>query len=176
MNKRLEAVELYFELRGTPDSTRESHFRRIRTFLDFVGEKQQDDITPEDIQQFILHLKNRKGLSAGTINNYISAIRFFYTHVLDKEWNARKVPRMKRFQTLPVILPQEDILALLAATTNVKHKAFIALLYGSGLRVSEVAALRISDICSKTMQVRVGQAKQGTVRYTILSEIGRAHV
>ena len=117
-----------------------------------------------------MFLKRKKGLSPGTINNYISSIRFFYTHVLDKEWNAKKVPRMKRIKKFPVTLPKEEVLAILDATTNVKHKAILVLLYGSGLRVSEVAKLKISDICSKTMRIRVDDAKHGTNRYTILSE------
>ena len=103
--------------------------------------------------------------------SYISSIRFFYTHVLDREWNAKKVPRMKRIRKFPVIPPKETVLAILAATENVKHKAILALIYGSGLRVSEVARLRIGDICSKTMRVRVEQAKHNTDRYTILSEV-----
>jgi len=77
---------------------------------------------------------------------------------------------MKRVPKLPVIPPREDILALIDATTNLKHKAIFLLIYGSGLRVSEVAGLKIYDICSKTMRVRVSYAKHNTTRYTILSE------
>jgi site-specific recombinase XerD len=114
-----------------------------------------EDVTEGDIQQYILYLKKEKNLSAGTINNYISAIRFFYIHVLGKEWNSKKIPRMKRKIKLPVIPPKEDILAILNSTSNLKHKAILALIYGSGLRVGEVARLKINDICSKTMRVRV---------------------
>jgi site-specific recombinase XerD len=129
-----------------------------------------ENITESDIQQYILYLKREKCLSAGTINNYISAIKFFYTHVLNKEWNAKKIPRMKRNKKFPVIPPKEDVLTLLNATHNLKHKAFLALIYGSGLRVSEVARLKICDICSKTMRIRVEHAKHNTNRYTILSD------
>jgi len=65
----------------------------------------------KDIQQYILYLKREKGFSAGTINNYISAIRFFYTYVLGKVWNPQKIPRMKRRAHFPVIPPREDVLA-----------------------------------------------------------------
>ena len=70
---------------------------------------------------------------------------------------------------MPVIPPRQDVRAILDATRNLKHKAILTLIYGSGLRVSEVAQLRINDICSKTMRVRVASAKHGTNRYTILS-------
>ena len=130
-----------------------------------------EDISERDIQHYILYLKKERGLSAGTINNYISAVKLFYTFVLDKEWNPKKIPRMKRLRTFPFIPPKEDVLTILAITTNLKHKAILSLIYGSGLRVSEVAKLKISDICSKTMRVRVDQAKHSTNRYTILSEV-----
>lgn len=170
MNKYLNEINLYFELRDTPESSKESYFRRVEAFLTYFDEKQPEDITYQDIQQYILHLKKEKGLAPGTINNYISAIRFFLIHVLDKEWNARKVPRMKRRTKLPVILSKEEVNYLIDATMNLKHRAILTLIYGSGLRVSEVAALQIRDIDSKTMRVRVDQAKHDTVRYTILSE------
>lgn len=167
-----DKIELYFDLKGTPDSSRESYWRRIRTFLSFMQKinKSVPDMKEEDIQQYILFLKNEKGLSAGTINNYISSIRFFYTYVLEKEWNPFKVPRMRRITKLPIIPTREDVLTLLHSTENLKHKAILFLIYGSGLRVSEVAKLKISDICSKTMRVRVDRAKHNTNRYTILSD------
>lgn len=173
MENYLEEINLYFELKDTPYSSRESYFRRIKAFTEFMQNKGKDPVLTEekDIQQYILYLKKEKGLTAGTINNYSSAIRLFYTRILEKKWDPNKIPRMKIREKMPVIPPKEDILAILNATTNLKHKALIALLYGSGLRVSEVAKLRIRDICSKTMSIRVENAKHNTNRYTILSEV-----
>lgn len=172
MNQYEQEIELYFELKNTPDSSRESYLRRIRAFIKFVNERQKsiEELTESDIQQYILYLKKEKGLSAGTINNYISGIKFFYTYVLGKEWDKKKIPRMRREYQFPVIPPKQDVLNLLNETTNLKHKAIFVLIYGSGLRVGEVAKLRISDICSKTMRVRVEHAKHNTNRYTILSD------
>lgn len=173
MNQYEQEVDLYFELKGTPESSRESYLRRMNAFVRFMQNRQtcMEDVTEGDIQQYILYLKREKGLSAGTINNYISAIKFFYTYALGKDWNIKKIPRMKRPDKFPVIPPKEDVLAILNATSNLKHKAILGLLYGSGLRVSEVAKLRIRDICSKTMRVRVEYAKHNTNRYTILSDV-----
>jgi len=174
MDKYKETVDLYFELIDSPESTRESYWRRMRIFLTFMDKrchKPIEDITLEDIQHYILYLKKERRLSAGTINNYISAIKFFYTYVLEKEWNTRKIPRMKRKPTFPVIPPKEDVIALIHATNNLKHKAMLALIYGSGLRVSEVVELKIRDVCSKSMRIRVDDAKHGTNRYTILSDL-----
>lgn len=172
MNQYEQEIDLYFELKGMPDSSKESYLRRMNAFIAFMQDRSvcMEALTEKDIQQYILYLKREKGLTAGTINNYISAIRFFYTYVLQKEWNPKKIPRMKRRAHFPVIPPREDVLVLLEVTTNLKYKAILLLLYGSGLRVSEAASLRICDICSKTMRVRVEKAKHDTNRYTILSE------
>ena len=173
MEQYEQKIDLYFELKDSPKSTREAYRRRMKTFLTFFEKlnKPIHDMNEEDIQQYILYLKKERGLSAGTINNYISAIKFFFTYVLQKEWNPQKIPRMKRTIEFPVIPSKEDVLALINETTNIKHKAFFVLIYGSGLRVSEVAKLKIGDICSKTMRIRVEQAKHNTNRYTILSDM-----
>lgn len=173
MEKYQEELILYFELKDSPESSRESYFRRLKAFSQYMQDQNKilEELTFSDIQQYILYLKKEKHLSPGSINNYISAIKFFYTYVLDKEWNPKKVPRMKRKDYFPVIPPRNEILAILDSTSNLKHKAILALIYGSGLRVSEVARLRICDICSKTMRVRVENAKHNTNRYTILSDI-----
>lgn len=172
MNNYLETIELYFELKGTPESSQESYYRRMRAFLIYMQDlgRPIEDTNETDIQQYILYLKKDKKLSAGTINNYISAIRFFYTYVLQKEWNSIRLPRMKRESHFPVIPTKEDVLSLIHLTTNLKHKSILMLIYGSGLRVSEVARLKICDICSKTMRVRIEHAKHNTNRYTILSQ------
>jgi integrase/recombinase XerD len=172
MDQYQQEINLYFELKGTPESSRESYLRRMNGFLQYLQtyNRLAQDINETDIQQYVLYLKNQKQLSSGTINDYISAIRFFYTHVLDRPWNPRKIPRMRRVLRFPVIPSRAEVLEIINATANLKHKALLAMIYGSGLRVSEVARLKIQDICSKTMRVRVENAKHNTNRYTILSE------
>jgi len=167
-----QELEMYFELKGSPKATRDNYSCTVNVYIKHLEGRgiSPEQSTDRDIQQFILHLKNDLGLQPGTINNYISAIKFFNTHVLGRQWNAYKVPRMKNRKTMPAVFPREDVKLLINSTANLKHKAFLSLLYGSGLRVSEAVRLKISDICSKTMQVRVDGAKHGTDRYTILAE------
>ena len=171
MNNYSKEISTYFELKGSPDSSRESYQRRIDAFIKYMesANKSVEDATEKDIQEYILYLKKVKGLSAGTINNYISGIKFFYRYVFDKEWSSTKIPRMKSKRKMPVILPKQDIMLILKQCTNLKHRAILALMYSSGLRVSEVAKLKISDINSKSMQVRIDDAKHETNRYSILS-------
>lgn len=172
LNEYLETIELYFELKGTPETSQESYLRRMRSFINHIQTqgKPIEEITDNDIQRYILYLKNTKLLTAGTINNYISSIKFLCTYILEKEWNSKKIPRMKRIYNFPVIPSKEDVLSLIHSTTNLKHKVILMLIYGSGLRVGEVARLKINDICSKTMRIRVDYAKHNTHRYTILSQ------
>ncbi|MFB4167416.1 tyrosine-type recombinase/integrase [Virgibacillus sp. JSM 102003] len=171
MEQYTRKINLYFELKGLPESTKVSYGNSMKIFLVFIDKQNKtiDNLNVEDIQHFILYLKNERGLSPGTINNYISAIKFFWTYVLEKEWNPQKIPRMKRIYKFPAIPSKEEVLVLLNGTDNLKHKAILLLLYGSGLRVGEVAKLKIGDICSNTMRVRVDNAKHNTNRYTILS-------
>jgi len=88
---------------------------------------------------------------------------------LERPWEVEKIPRAKRPVTMPVILEKGEVRRLLAATNNLKHKAILAITYGSGLRISEVAHLMVGDIDSARMTVLVRQGKCRRDRYTILS-------
>jgi len=167
-----EELEMYFELKGSPSTTKKAYECLVKVYIRHLSEHgvAPEQSTDRDIQQFILHLKNDLNLQPGSINNYISAIKFFNTHVLGRAWNEHRVPRMQNRKTMPTIFPKSEIKLFIDSTANLKHKAFLSLLYGSGVRTSEVIKLKISDICSETMQVRVDEAKHGTDRYTILSE------
>jgi site-specific recombinase XerD len=166
-----EEIDLYFELKGTPSSTREAYSRRIGTFINYLQkrDKRVEDATISDVQQFLLHLKNETGISPGTINGYHSAVKFFCAYVLKLEWNTKSIPRMKRKASIPVIPSRKTLQLLLDAVWNIKHKAIIAIMYGSGLRIGEAVKLKIKDISSENMTIRVDNAKHGTNRYAILS-------
>jgi integrase/recombinase XerD len=174
MNNYEQELELYFELRDLPESSRESYLRRSLDFIKYLESQSKclEECEMPDIQQYILYLKKDRRLSPGTINNYISGVRFVYIHLLDREWNPRQVPRMKRKPYFPVIPSRQEIMAMINGTHNLKHRTLLILLYGSGLRVSEVVRLNIGDICSRTMRIRVEDCKHGTNRYTILPETG----
>ena len=174
MDNYQKQLQLYYDLKGISSQTIEGYTSKMDAFVKFYKEKDQDkdilNIAIVDIQKYIVYLKNDKKLSAGTINIYISAIRFFYIYVLGKDWNSHMVPRMRRIITFPYIPSRQEVMLLLNAPSNLKHKAILYIIYGGGLRVSEVAKLKIGDINSKTMSIRIGEAKYNTNRYTILSK------
>jgi site-specific recombinase XerD len=168
----IQRFELYFQLKGLPETSKDSYLRLLKLFAEHIGNhgKSIDSLSYDDIQKYILYLKNHKCLSPGTINNYLSSVRLFCQAVLEWEWNRNKVPRMKRIKSIPVLPPHDAIMKLLDAPKNMKHRAILSLLYGSGLRVSEAAKLRIRDINGADMTVRVQDAKHETDRYTILAQ------
>jgi integrase/recombinase XerD len=105
-----------------------------------------------------------------TMNSVVSALRFFFTNTLDRPDLARRLVRLAHPRKLPVVLSREEVTRLLDATTCIKHQAALAVAYGSGLRVSEVASLKVTDIDSERMLLRVERGKGGRDRNAMLSE------
>ncbi len=100
------------------------------------------------------------GVPTPTMNSIVSALRFFFTHTIDRPDLARKVIRVAHPRTLPVVLSRDEVARLLNATTCLKHQAALSVAYGAGLRVAEVAALKVADIDSERMLIRV-ELRQG---------------
>jgi site-specific recombinase XerD len=90
----IQRFELYFELRGLPETSKDSYLRQFRLFVKHISDrgKSVDSLSYDDIQEYMLHLKNQKCLSPGSINNYMSAIRLFCCSILEWEWNRNKAP------------------------------------------------------------------------------------
>ncbi|XCP85344.1 site-specific integrase [Roseburia hominis] len=126
------------------------------------------DLTLEDADAF-LTMKRLEGRSPETHNHYRSAIKFFYKRVLKIRWDDDEIPAMKRERNLPTVLTHQEINAIIDATTNLKHKAIIATMYSSGLRVSEVIHLHYDDISRTNLTIHVRETKGRIDRYTILS-------
>lgn len=166
--KYLDQILVAAKMRNLSAGTTRTYIHSLTNFFDAVG-KEPSAVTFEDIRKFLLD-KREKGTSAATCNGYHSAIRFFFRHVLHKPWDEDIVPRMIREHPLPKVMPAEDIELLLSFATQLKYKAIISLLYGSGLRVSEVVNLDYCDISRSSMQVHVRNTKNRSERYTILSQ------
>ena len=114
--------------------------------------------------------KKEEGLKATTLNLYNSAIRFFYRNVLHILWDDITVPRMILEHKLPTVLTASEIDRLLSAVDDIKYKAMFAIMYSSGMRVSEVIHLHYDDISRSNMQIHVRDTKNRMDRYTILSK------
>ena len=128
-------------------------------------------ISIDETNRFLLHLIRERKLAWSTVNQALCGIRFFLLHVLGVEQPGLWIPPRKREQRLPEVLTRSEALRLINAHPRLKHRAMLHTLYGCGLRVSECTRLKIMDIDSEQMQVRVQQGKGRKDRYTILPRL-----
>src|SRR3954449_12474007 len=154
-------------VRNFVEKTRNDYIRRVRTFTAFLG-RAPDTATPEDLRLFQLH-QTQTGARAPSINGSVVALRFFFTVTLDRPELARYLTFVREPRRIPVILSLEEIARLLEAAPGPKYKAALSAAYGAGLRVSEVVALKVSDVDSKRMLLRIEQGKGRRDRFAMLS-------
>lgn len=154
-------------LRRFLHETQRNYLRDVGRLATFLG-RRLDTATAEDLRRFQVE-QREAGVPVPTLNGIVSALRFFFTHALDRPDLARRLVRLAYPRTLPVVLSRDEVARLLAATTCLKHRAALAVAYGAGLRVAEVAALKVTDIDSQRMLIRVEQGKGGQYRNALLS-------
>jgi integrase/recombinase XerD len=127
-----------------------------------------DTATAEDIRRFQVH-QSELGMHAPAMNSTVAALRFFFTHTLDRPDLSCKLIRLRYPRKLPSVLSAEEVARLLAAAKCLKHRAALAGANGAGLRVAEVASLKVGDIDSARMLIRVERGKGGRYRHAMLS-------
>lgn len=164
----INKIEDVGKLRNLKPGTIRNYKNNIRQYLDFI-QKDPEDLTCEDARDFLLYLKN-KGDKASTLNNKNGSLVFFYKRVLGKLWDDNLVPRAINDYSVPRVLSRAEIDRLLDATVNLKYKAIFAIMYSSGLRISEVLHLHYDDISRSNMQIYIHETKTHTSRYALLSE------
>jgi Phage integrase, N-terminal SAM-like domain/Phage integrase family len=146
-------------VRGFKQDTRRDYVRQVRAFAAFIG-RSPDTATAEDLRLFQLH-QTQSGMQPPSINSAVSALRFFFTVTLDRPDLARRLTVVPYPRRIPTVLSVEEVTLLLRAATAPKYKAAFATAYGAGLRVSEVVALKVGDIDSERMLLRVERGKGG---------------
>lgn len=154
-------------LRRFSRETQRNYIRDVGRFASFLG-RSPDMATAEDIRQFQLE-QRESGVPVPTMNSVVSALRFFFTHTIDRPDLARKLVRISHPRQLPMVLSREEVARLLDATTCLKHQTALSVAYGAGLRVAEVSALKVRDIDSERMLIRVERGKGGRSRNAMLS-------
>ena len=152
--------------RFVPDTQRE-YIRAVKKLASFLG-RSPDTATPEELRAFQLHL-TETGVQPPTINATVTALRFFFKVTLDRPETTRHVVFVYEPRKLPRVLSPEEVLRLLEAAPGPKHKAALSVAYGAGLRAMEVVALKVCDIDSKRMMLRVDQGKGRKDRHAMLS-------
>jgi site-specific recombinase XerD len=156
------------QLRCFAPRTHESYLAAVSRFAKHF--KQSPDlIPPEKVQDYLLYLLNERKLSWSSCNVHANGLQFFYSAVLGRP-NALILPPRKRAQRLPEILSASEVQRLFAAVSDLKHRVMLMVAYGGGLRLNEITHLKVTDIDSQRMLIRVEQAKGNKDRYTLLSQ------
>jgi site-specific recombinase XerD len=157
------------ELRYSENTIR-SYITALEEFINYHHKTDIDQITEPMIIEFLRYLVMERIVSESYQNISINAIKFYYERVLGGKRKIYLVDRPRRETKLPVVFSAEEVSSVIKCTQNIKHKAILMVIYSGGLRISEALNLKITDIDSKRMQIRIVSAKGNKDRYTLLSE------
>ncbi len=156
-------------MRKLESSTQTGYIRAVRKLTEFL-KRSPDTATVEDLRNFQLHLVDT-GTSPITLNATLTGLKFFFDITLGRGDLMARMQPVKLPRTVPVVLSMQEAAALIAAARNIKHQAALSVAYGSGLRASEVCRLKVGDVDSERMALRVEQGKGAKDRYAMLSPI-----
>lgn len=167
----LPAVEQELILRGYSGSTRKTYLNELRVFLCAIRSHAAESFTPQRLRDYLQYCLETLKLSENTLHSRINALKFYYEKVLKRDRFFWDIPRPQKPLQLPRLLNENELAALFNALVNRKHKAMLFTAYSSGLRVSEVVNLKLSDIDGKRLQIHVRNAKGKKDRYVNLSPV-----
>ena len=156
-------------MRKLAPKTQNGYVRAVREFARFLG-RSPDSASDEDLRRYQLHLVDQ-GVSAITINATLTGLKFFFETTLKRVELMARMSTVRVDRKLPVVISRAEAARLIAAAGSVKYQAAFSLAYGAGLRASEVVALKVSDIDSQRMVLRIEQGKGSRDRYAMLSPI-----
>ena len=168
----LKALTQFIEelkLRGYSRNTLQTYKSELLQLLQLLKQKPVDTLTPDDLRRYMVYTMEKEGLSEFSAHSRLNALKFYFEQVLKREKFFWQIPRPKKPQQLPKVLSERELERMFSAIGNLKHKALLFTAYSAGLRVSEVVNLRIADIDSGRMQIRVENAKGKKDRYVGLS-------
>jgi integrase/recombinase XerD len=154
-------------MRNLSPHTEEAYLRAVTKFAQHFG-KSPELLGPSEIRTYLLTL-TKKGGCWSSFNQVRCALHFLYCITLKRDWPADEIVCAKTPKRLPVILSREEVSSFLGAVRNLKHRAMLTTLYATGLRASELVALRVRDIDSQRMVIHVQQGKGRKDRYVMLS-------
>ncbi len=168
MGRLHDQMKRDMELKNYSPKTRSCYLASVKSFaLHF--HRSPAELGDQEIREYLHYLIQEKKVSQSAISQSYSALKFFYETTLKRDWNGFRIPRVKMGKKLPVVLSLQEIQAILSAARNLKHRALLMTTYSAGLRVSEVVHLKVSDIDSQRMMIRVQQGKGEKDRYTLLA-------
>ncbi len=164
-----DQMVMAMHLRNFSAKTISAYLWQVKSFVQMYR-KSPAEMGAEEVEKYLYRLVERK-VSWSTVRIAYSALKFLYKDTLKQEWKVEKLLRVKKEKRLPVVLSGEEIMRLFEAVKNLKHRMVLMSCYSAGLRISEAVHLKVRDIDSQRMQIRVEQGKGKKDRYTLLSTI-----
>jgi site-specific recombinase XerD len=155
-------------IRNFATTTQRSYIHYVAEFAKHFNRSPQD-LDLEAVRQYQIHLTQERQLSPQSINTFVSAVQFLYLTTLEMPWEKKDFPRARLDQKLPVVLAPDEVQRFFDHVAGLKHRAVLLTCYGAGLRISEAVAVKVSDIDSQRMLIRVEHGKGGKDRYAMLS-------
>ena len=173
MDNYLNSFRKMISLRGLTDHTLKSYCTYIRTYLDYLNNilhKSPEEVSWDELRDYICWLQKSRVLSDRTVNCAISQLRFFTLYVLHKPWDDTQLPMRKFDEYLPFVPSKEETWQFISSMPDLKPKTMVTLMYSSGLRIGEVCRLRYEDVDRKHMRLHITHSKNRNDRYAILSK------
>jgi integrase/recombinase XerD len=174
MGKLKDQMRVDLQLSGIKPKTQQNYLREAENLAKYFN-RSPADLGENELKEYLLYLINEKHLSEGTFRFYVAGLKFLYRTTLKREWPVEKIKCPRKEKKLPVVLDISEVESLFSVTKNLKHKAMLMITYSSGLRVSETAKLKLTDIDSTRMTVRI-TGKGDKDRYSILSQTALEHI
>jgi site-specific recombinase XerD len=155
-------------IRNFADNTQLSYLQQISAYARHF-DRSPEELGPEQVRAYQTHLVKDRKLAPGSLSIVASALRFLYKVTLKRDWTPEDIPMPKKPFKLPVVLSRDEVMRFLASIDSLKHRTILTAAYAAGLRVSEATHLKITDVDSQRMVLRVDQGKGRKDRYVMLS-------
>lgn len=155
-------------VRNLAQNTQSSYLQQVTAYARYFH-RSPDELGPEEVRTYQVYLTQTRRLSPSSVSVATGALRFLYKVTLKRDWAVEDIPMPKRPFQLPVILSREEVMHFLASVDRLKHRTILTTAYAAGLRISEACHLKVTDIDSRRMMLRVDQGKGAKDRYVMLS-------
>jgi len=165
----ISKYEHQLTLKNYSKNTLKAYLNGLNIFLEYLSSNQVSEVSSKELDLFFHRCKKEQGYSYSMMKQLLASVKFLYEEVLSKDVDFNFNIKMKKPSRIPVVLSVQEVERLLKSFTNLKHKSIFTLIYSAGLRIGELLNLKIRDIDSDRMQIRINQGKGQKDRYSLLS-------
>lgn len=166
----ISKYEHQLTLKNYSENTLKAYLNGLNIFIEYLSLNQIPEVSSKELEEFFHHCKRELGYSYSMMKQLLASVKFLYEEVLKERVDFDFNIKMKKPSRIPVVLSVQEVERFLNSFTNLKHKSIFTLIYSAGLRIGELQNLKIKDIDSDRMQIRIHQGKGQKDRYSILSE------